>query len=105
MKRSKRILASAEADIYHIFEWIAARSPQGARTWVDLLEETLAFLENDADSFGQAEENAEYSFDVRQTIFKTRHGNPYRILFFIDGEVVNILRVRGQGQQLIDGPR
>jgi len=37
-------------------------------------------------------------YDVREVLFKTRKGNPYRILFTIQEAEVLILRVRGPGQ-------
>lgn len=40
--------------------------------------------------------------DVRQVIFKTRHGREYRALFAIMDETVVILHLRGPGQDLLD---
>ena len=36
--------------------------------------------------------------EVRQVLFQTRHGRPYRILYAISGDEVRVLRVRGPGQ-------
>jgi len=55
-------------------------------------------LKQDAHSFGFAPENQDCDLEVRQALFKTRHGRVYRALFFIEGENVFILRVRGPGQ-------
>ena len=59
-------------------------------------------LEQHASSCGPAQEHDDCEFDVRQALFKTRRGRVYRALFFIEGEDVYILRVRGPGQAPVD---
>jgi hypothetical protein len=49
-----------------------------------------------------APENADAELEVRQVLFKTRRGNVYRALYFVDGENVYILRVRGKGQAQVN---
>ena len=39
--------------------------------------------------------------EIRQRIFKTRRGLPYRILFVVRGDVIYLLHVRGPGQDLM----
>jgi plasmid stabilization system protein ParE len=93
-----RELRRAQADICQIVNWLAERSPQGARTWLDAYDAMVARLEKSADTLGPAEENDELEFDVRQAPFKTRRGRVYRALFFIRGNEAFVLRVRGPGQ-------
>lgn len=62
----------------------------------------LLKLEGRADSFGEAAENKDCEFDVKQALFKTKYGQVYRVLYFLDGSDVYVLRVRGSGQAPID---
>jgi hypothetical protein len=38
--------------------------------------------------------------DIRQFTFRTRRGQIYRSLFLIDGDFIQVLAVRGSGQNL-----
>ena len=93
-----RELRRAQSDIRHITDWLADRSPRGARAWLDAYDDMVARLEKNADSCGRADESADLDIDVSQALFKTRRGRVYRALFLIEGEQVFILRVRGPGQ-------
>jgi len=95
-------LGRAQADIRSIASWIAERSPQGARAWLRAYDDLIERMQKQAHSFGPAYENDDCEFDVRQALFKTRRGRVYRVLFFIDGEEVYILRVRGPGQAPVE---
>jgi hypothetical protein len=55
-------------------------------------------LRRDADWYGLAPESDELNIELREKIFKTRQGRPYRLLYTIVGREVFILRVRGSGQ-------
>ena len=92
------VLAPAEADTRRIAHWLAARSPAGSRAWLAAYQSMLESLKSNAASFALADENAEFEIDVRQALFKTRKGNPYRAVFTILGEEVRVLRVLGPGQ-------
>jgi hypothetical protein len=93
-----RELPKARQDKDSIFRWLDERSPAGAIAWLDAYDALLERVEQDAESFGLAPEKQDCDFDVRQGLFKTRRGRVYRALFFIDGQDVYILRVRGPGQ-------
>ena len=97
-----RELGRAQADVRSIVRWLAECSPQGARAWLQAYDDLNDRLEKQATSFGPAYENDDCEFDVRQALFKTRRGRVYRALFFIEGQNVYILRVRGQGQAPVD---
>ncbi len=45
-----------------------------------------------------ASEDAEFDFELRQALSKTRYGVPYRCVFAVVEDEVRILRVRGPGQ-------
>jgi plasmid stabilization system protein ParE len=98
MKFAVSVLDRAWSDADRMFEWIAARSPQGAVQWDRVFEEALVLLQTDADQHGFAPENANLEIKIRQRLFKTRRGRPYRLLYTIVGEDVTVLRVRGPGQ-------
>jgi plasmid stabilization system protein ParE len=96
-----RELARARADIRDLATWLAERSPQGAASWLDAYDRLVARLGQNAESFGWAAENEDCEFEIRQALFKTRRGRVYREIFYIDGDTVNILRVRGPGQATV----
>jgi plasmid stabilization system protein ParE len=98
MKYNVLALRRAEADIRGIVRWIARRSPQGAASWLDALEEVLGYLADHAGSCAAAAEAAECGIPIKQSLFATRRGRTYRAIFIITGNQVRILRVRGPGQ-------
>lgn len=98
MSFTVRELSKARQDKESIFRWLHGRSPPGAASWLRAYDAVIENLRREAPSFGEALENKDCDFDVRQALFKTRRGRVYRALFFIEGEDVYILRVRGPGQ-------
>ena len=98
MSFTVRELPKARHDKHSIFRWLDERSPAGALAWLEAYDSLLERLTQDAASFGLAAESQDCDFEVRQGLFKTRRGRVYRVLFFIDGQEVYILRVRGPGQ-------
>ena len=95
-------LRRAQADIRSIAGWLAERSPQGARAWLQAYDDMIGRLEDQPLSCGPAPEREDCEFDVRQALFKTRKGRVYRALFVIEGQDAYILRVRGPGQAPVD---
>jgi hypothetical protein len=96
-------LPRAKADKRAIFIWIIERSPQGGVAWLTAYDDLLVRLEQDASSFGKAMEDADCpQLAIHQALFKTRHGRVYRVLYFMDGSDVYVLRVRGPGQAPVD---
>lgn len=94
-------LRAGERDFNAILEYIAARSKAGAMAWARSFDKALARLEEHADSCPVAAESAYVDFEVRETLFKTRRGLIYRILFTIRENRVIILHVRGPGQDFV----
>jgi plasmid stabilization system protein ParE len=92
------VLALAEADTRRIAHWLAARSPAGSRAWLAAYQAMLKSLYSNAASFALADENAEFEIEIRQALFKTRKGKPYRAVFTIAGDEARVLRVLGPGQ-------
>jgi hypothetical protein len=93
-----RELPKARLDKRNIFAWLDKRSPSGALAWLDAYDSLLERLQQDAAACGSAPESHDCDFDVRQALFKTRRGRVYRVLFFLEGQEVFILRLRGPGQ-------
>jgi plasmid stabilization system protein ParE len=91
-------LRRAESDIVGIHAWIAERSASGASRWYEAAREAIHSLAHDAEQHGLAREHKRVGIELREKLFKTRHGRPYRLLYIIDGEQVRVLRVRGPGQ-------
>ncbi len=95
-------LRRAQADVRGIAGWLAERSPQGAIAWLRAYDDMISRLEEQPFSCGPALEREDCAFDLRQALFKTRRGRVYRALFFIEGQDVYILRVRGPGQAPVE---
>ncbi len=91
-------LPQAEADICVIFDYLYARSPQGAVAWLDAYDRAQVRLSLHADGCPLVDEYEYFDIEVRQSLFRTRRGRPYRLLFVIVDDEVRILRVRGPGQ-------
>ena len=98
MTRRVTILPRAEGDAQSIFDWISARSPEGARRWWTALEEAACRVAANPQGYGLAPENDLVSCELRQFLFKTPRGRTYRGVFTVVGTEVRILRVRGPGQ-------
>ena len=98
MKYRIRMLRRAYADFASTVAYLYERSPQGAAAWVNAFEKAKARLAENADGCSEADENYRFEIDVRQQLFKTRHGRVYRLVFTIVDDEVRILRVRGPGQ-------
>jgi plasmid stabilization system protein ParE len=92
---------AATADVRAILRWIAERSPQGSEAWYRRWLEVLDSLKQRADEFALAPESQQYPEPIRQVIFKTKHGRPYRAVFTIRDADVFVLHVRGPGQRLL----
>jgi plasmid stabilization system protein ParE len=89
----------ADRDVAQILEWLKERSPQGARRWLEALEQARTRLSQTPFSFPLAEEAEAFSEPIRQILFRTRRGNTYRALFVIRADEVTILCVRGGAQR------
>ncbi|MEX2113234.1 MAG: hypothetical protein WD845_08620 [Pirellulales bacterium] len=92
---------SAEVDVDAILKWLRERSPAGSETWFRRWREVLDSLGNRADACGLAPESEDHPHAIRQVIFKTKQGRPYRVLFAIREDCVFVLHVRGPGQDVV----
>ena len=69
MKFAVEISDHAYADVQVILEWIAERSPAGARRWYEAYQAALARLEIDAGQHPLAAESNWFPQEVRQIFF------------------------------------
>lgn len=98
MKYTVRSLPAALRDVHEILTWLSAHSPAGAQRWYAAFMKSIRQLESDAEVWGTAPEAVALRRPIRQKLFKTRRGRPYRLLFAIADNEVVVLRVRGPGQ-------
>jgi plasmid stabilization system protein ParE len=94
--------AQARREVEEMCDWIAERSPEGARRWYECFWELVDEIKRRANTYSVAEESATLSMELRQAIFHTRRGNRYRALFVVEGPNVRIVTVRGPGQPPIE---
>lgn len=92
------VTPEADADVRRIYRWIADRSIDGARRWYREWFNAQRSLEQNPFLFGLAPESDSVTPEIRQVIFRTRKGLPYRVLFWIDEKTIYVLHVRGPGE-------
>ncbi|MBI1344858.1 hypothetical protein GC163_01065 [bacterium] len=95
-----QITAGAARNVQEIFDWIAERSRNGAEAWYAAYLKHLRQLADEAPGCGVAPEAGILSAEIRQALFKTRSGRPFRTLFVIREQTVFVIGVRGHGQDL-----
>lgn len=47
-------------------------------------------------------ENEDHDAVIRQAVFKTRRGLPYRAIFVVKGDAVNVNHIRGSDQDRLE---
>jgi plasmid stabilization system protein ParE len=90
----------AQSDIATAVAWLADTRPASAARWHTGLLRIVETLETDPNRCAVADEAADLGVDLRQLLYG-RRPHVYRILFTIDGETVNVLRVRHAAQDLL----
>jgi plasmid stabilization system protein ParE len=91
----------ADTDVTVIFDWIAERSPEGAFRWLDAFEAAVNLLRQSAANCPVAMEADDLGIDLRQSMFRTRRGRIYRLLFVIRDDQVYLAAIRGPGQEVV----
>ena len=94
MKYRVRLAAKAEADVDRVLRWFHEQQATvaGGR-WFARLMGKIDTLETHPERCGIADESEELGVEIRELLSGRRHG-VYRILFQIEGRIVQILRVR-----------
>ena len=88
------MLDSAQDEIENISDYIADDSIDNALRWYDHIKEKIQSLETMPDRCPKAPESELVDF----VIFHLIVGN-YRVLYRIEGDTVQVLHVRGWGQE------
>ena len=98
MTRSIIVFPQAKSDILFKAEWLRQSvSNSSADRWSSAIVSRIASLADNAEQWPEADEAAELGRNVRcQLLGRGRH--VYRILFTIDDQTVNVLRVRHAAQ-------
>jgi plasmid stabilization system protein ParE len=98
MPRLVHLHPGAYADVLQITGSIAHRaSAASAARWKTRIESAIGRLGAEADRWPEADEASELGIDLRMMPCG-RRPHVYRILFTIDGQTVNVLRVRHTAQ-------
>ena len=93
MPHSINIFPRAMADIRAAVAWRSQRSPSSASRLHAGLLAAVRSLASNPERCPLADEATDLGLDLRELLYG-RGRNVYRILFTIDGETVNVLRVR-----------
>jgi len=80
--------------------WLARTSPGAAARWRIGLLRIVEKLESDPNRYSGAEEGVDLDVDLRELLYGRRR-NIWRVLFTIEGQTVNVLRVRHAAQDRI----
>lgn len=95
------VLPRAQRDLRRIVSWIAERSPRGAARLLAAFEARIRELGERPARFGLAAESQYVNHEIREFFFRTPRGRRYRGLFRVVGQTVEILHVRGPGQDFV----
>jgi plasmid stabilization system protein ParE len=87
------IFPRAMADVRAAVAWRSQRAPAHAARWHAGLLAAIRSLANGPERCPLADEAADLGLELRELLYGRRR-NVYRILFLIDRQTVNILRVR-----------
>jgi plasmid stabilization system protein ParE len=95
------LTARALRDLENARDFIRQSAPETAERWYRSFLDGLLSLEKNPESRSLAPESAEFPFEVRQFLFRTKSRLANRALFTIVGGEVRILAIRRPGQPLI----
>jgi plasmid stabilization system protein ParE len=98
MSRTLRIAERARTDVDYIFNWLVHRSVRGAISWYLAFGHAVGKIGASPEIFPEAPESGPLARQLRQSLFKTRRGRIYRIVFELSDAEIILLRVRGPGQ-------
>jgi plasmid stabilization system protein ParE len=92
------LMPSAKADIFEIRAWLMEKDAELAERWLWECSEAITSLRNFPKRCKVSEESVAFDVEVREKFFGPKR-HVYRILFAIEGERVNVLRVRSTRQR------
>lgn len=92
----------ARSDISAAVTWMARTNSAAAARWRNGLLQIVSNLETDPARYPLADEATDLGTDLRELLYGRRR-SVYRVLFVIEGQTVNVLRVRHAAQDRL-GP-
>ena len=101
MTYSVQLTANAQRNLRRILSYLQEHSPSGATTWYRRWLDVLHLLGSVAGGCGPAAESSDHDVDLRQIVFKTCRGLPYRAIFLLRDNNCLILHIRGPGQDTV----
>ena len=94
MKYRVELTANAERDVDSALRWFREQHATAASgRWLNAILARVDTLERHPARCRLANEADELGIELRELLFGKRHGT-YRILFVIEGQMVNILHIR-----------
>ena len=92
----------AYADLDRLTASLAEHWPERADRLTARFDEALARLESMPLSCGLAYERRFFPQEVRHLLFAVRKGRPYRALFTVQGNRVQVLAIRAPGEKPVE---
>ncbi len=97
-----RLMPSAKADVFEIRTWLLEFDADLADKWLWTCSEAVTSLRKMPRRCPVSVESAAFDVEVRELLFGKKR-NVYRILFSVQKNKVNVLRIRStRHQRLID---
>jgi plasmid stabilization system protein ParE len=92
----------ARAEARAAVHWLHDRSPAAATRWYAGLAKAINTLDRNPERHPVSEDaSARFGFEVREMLYRQRR-RVYRILFSVEGAVVNVLAIRHSAQGPIE---
>lgn len=96
-----KITETAKIELLEVYAWIRDESPHQANKWIKDIYSAIQTLKEFPLRCTIAPENDLFPLEVRQ-LFYGRHPGLYRILFFIQDDVVFISHIRHGARRPLD---
>ena len=96
------IVSRARTDIRSVVNWRSQQSASSAARWHAGLLNAIRSLCDNPERCPLADEAADLGMELRELLYGRRR-NIYRILFTIEEQTVNVLRVRHAAQDRLSG--
>jgi plasmid stabilization system protein ParE len=85
-------------DLEESYLWAARHAPETAARWLNRFQIALGSLENNPERYALAPENRRVRREIRQLLYG-RRPNVYRAIFTIEGNSVQVLRIRSAARR------
>jgi plasmid stabilization system protein ParE len=90
----------AQQDLDEYVEWLSKHAPVTTAAWFARLESHILGLSEKGPNCLRAAESRRTSLDLRESRFGKRP-NVFRILFYLEGQAVHVIRVRRAQRRLL----